>query len=841
MLFHFKSILNACTQDCVQGKVSLGRAHISAGLPLEVRGQFEKDFNKIANEIQYRQQKDVLVSSFHVACGSQILGIEQETLRRALAVLGVCRWDTDVSEPNPLQLPQDTSELWTVFLQCSHILGPLVITQRPRWGSWLLHSCPQSTDDELLLEQSVFKLVRALVREFDAADLCVQKSLKQLKANGFDSPIDEHVLEVAGRIEGNVPRLLLYAALSFVSSGDERVEDSCVSNLCDTSLAGSILQSEERLGFWGYADSSFVVNLDSNGVPIASMRGGRYRNKNDEIKGLVAFVERETGVKIDPMCEAFRKSESSGKVHISESPFGLDDLSALGKAVEKLSLEEPERLRHGSGHAIDDVFHIRNGDQLRAPDVVVWPANEDEVESIIRLAAAKNWCIIPFGGGTNVSHATRCPPVDVEPRPIVSMDITLLNKVLWVDRENMLAHVQAGIRGGDLVRKMSRRGYTIGHEPDSIEFSTLGGWIATKASGMKRSKYGNIEDIVKGVSVVTPQGCLHHGDKDKSVWGRTSTGLDLESLILGSEGCLGVITSAVIRIWPLPQRQQYEGILFSDLNAGIDFVRDVARIDGEKPASCRLLDNEHFRLGIALRSDPKSMIRTAKGLLEKLFLRHTGFKADECVCATITYEGSQRQVSLQKCLLTSLARKHGGILLGQESGKNGYDLTFLIAYLRDFALSFYLMGESFETFASWSTTKIIIDRVKERVRKEHEKRCLPGHPFVGCRVTQLYNEGACLYFYLCISCHRVPKPTEVFAEIEKAARQEILKLGGSLSHHHGVGKIRAQFLPSLNSTTFHGVQHKIKECLDPLNILGARNGVYADQTQQKEKLPDVVS
>ena len=232
------------------------------------------------------------------------------------------------------------------------------------------------------------------------------------------------------------------------------------------------------------------------------------------------------------------------------------------------------------------------------------------------------------------------------------------------------------------------------------------------------------------------------------------------------------------------------------------------------------------------------MIRVLKSLLEKLFLKHWGFKSEDCVCVTIPLEGSQQQVSSQRHILTSLSRKHGGILLGQDSGKSGYDLTFLIAYLRDFALSFHLMGESFETFAPWSKAQSIIDRVKARVRKEHANRCLPGKPFVGCRVTQLYNEGVCLYFYLCISCHGVPQPTKVFSEIEKSARSEILKLGGSLSHHHGVGKIRAQFLPSLHSTAFLELQQKIKQGVDPSNIFAARNGVYArssmDHTLQEK-------
>eukprot|EP00977_Amphora_coffeiformis_P024191 scaffold15108_cov180-Amphora_coffeaeformis.AAC.67 len=815
-----------CAQECVQGKVNLGRVHISAGSPLVLMDESSQEYASIVRDIQYHQQEHILVSSYHVKCGAAVLGMDTEVVSRALDVLGCHKWHHCDAKVQPLELPSDESELWSVFLQCSHLLGPLVKPLRPRWAEWLCQSSAHTIKKEFTHDKTVVQVADAMVQRFDAADSSVKETLKHLKAKGFENPTGQHVLDIAEAIAQNTPRLLLSAALSLCEFEEPNEKDVYFA-VESKSLAGSHLRSEERLGFWGYADSFFVVNIDNTGAPTVSMKGGRYRDPKEKMKGLVRFVEAETGVKIDPIAVAFKSCKSNSNPHTTKSMLDSNDLMAIEKEVRTYSVEETERLRHGSGHSIDDVFQIRNGDLLRSPDVVVWPISENEVEAVIKLAVSKNWCIIPYGGGTNVSHATRCPSLDVEPRPIVSMDLTLLNKILWIDPENMLAHVQAGIRGGDLVREMRQRGYTIGHEPDSIEFSTLGGWIGTKASGMKRSKYGNIEEIVKGVNVVTPQGRLSHGDMNKTVWGRTATGLDLGSLILGSEGCLGVVTSAVVRIWALPEKQEYEGILLADFRAGIEFVRDVARLGMEKPSSCRLLDNEHFRMGVALRSDPKSVGQTVKKFIGKVFLAQSQFRPDECVCITITYEGSKEQVLAQKRAMRTLSNKHGGLRMGHESGKSGYDLTFLIAYLRDFALSFQVMGESFETFAPWSKVQLIVDSVKERVRKEHADRCLPGKPFVGCRVTQLYNEGACLYFYLCMSCNQVPDPIKAFSGIELSARQDILDRGGSLSHHHGVGKIRASFLPSLNSSAFQDVQQKIKEGVDPLNIFGARNGVYA--------------
>ena len=769
----------------------------------------------------------MLISNFHITCGALALGVEPAVLNEAMSLLECQLWHPSDESVEPIDPPLDKSELWTVFFQCSHILGPLVASIRPKWASWLHHSASESKLKSVPFGVSVSEVTSALVRHLDAADCCISETFVLLNEKGFQNPTDAHVLDVAANSENSPPRILLRAALSLVSTREDSGSKE-IAHYSGKRLAGSLLRSNERLGFWGYADSSFLVDIDKNGSPFVVMKGGRYRDRQERIKGLVKFIENEIGVPIDPLCEAFHVHSSSNGSQMMKTSLDARSLVALSTAVKEFTIEEPERLRHGSGHTIEDVYHIRNGDILRVPDAVAWPESEIEVDALIETASRLCWCIIPFGGGTNVSHATRCPPIEVEPRPIISVDLTSLNKILWVDHENMLAHVQAGIRGGDLVREMKCRGYTIGHEPDSIEFSTLGGWIATKASGMKRSKYGNIEDIVKSVKVSTPRGPLHHGSLGERGWGRTSTGLDLGSVVVGSEGCLGIITSAVIKIWPLPEKQEYEGILLADFTMGMDFVRDVAKMENSKPASCRLLDNKHFRLGVALRSSPNSLFQSLQGVLQKLVLQTSPFEADRCVCATITYEGTREQILFQKRVIHRLAQKHGGMLLGRESGKSGYDLTFLIAYLRDFALSYHLMGESFETFAPWSKANNIINAVEKRILDEHRNRCLPGKPFLGCRVTQLYDEGACLYFYLCMSYKNVPDPMKTFSEIETAARKDILDQGGSLSHHHGVGKVRASFMPLLKSKVFQDVQHKMKEGLDPDNIFGARNGAYAD-------------
>jgi alkyldihydroxyacetonephosphate synthase len=599
--------------------------------------------------------------------------------------------------------------------------------------------------------------------------------------------------------------------------------------LFSSHLAGSTGDTE-ALGAWGYQDSYFVLNVKSDGSKYAMMKGARYSISGKPLTGLVNFVEEELDVVIDPNGHTFPACDELR--NIPESNLGSEgeaELAALlGDEDSRISVEPVERARHGTGHTQEDMYDLRTGlIRFRLPDAVVWPRDEGEIEALVSLAIHKTWCLIPFGGGTNVTHSTHCPKKAIDPRPMISVDMKLMNRVLWVNEEDGLAHVEAGITGAELIQSMEKLGFTIGHEPDSYEFSTLGGWIATKASGMKQNKYGNIEDIVKEVNVVGAKGLMSHKHKmEKTSVGRSSIGIDLKSLMLGSEGCFGVITSAVIKIWPLAESRSYESVLLPNFDAGLRYVKDLSKMRAMKPASVRLLDNDQFRLGQALKESP-SGLQLLRNLVSKKVGCYMGNISEKyIVCATITFEGTSDEVKIQKKLVRELASVHGGILAGSQVGKAGYDLTFAIAYLRDFALNFNILGESFETFAPWSKLTQVVEATKKRIHSEHKSRALPGVPFVCCRITQLYDDGVCIYFYFCMQMSGVAEPSDVFSMIERSARQEILDNGGSLSHHHGLGKLRSSFVPQIYSQGYMDSVVAVKEALDPNNTFGARNGIF---------------
>jgi alkyldihydroxyacetonephosphate synthase len=492
--------------------------------------------------------------------------------------------------------------------------------------------------------------------------------------------------------------------------------------------------------------------------------------------------------------------------------------SALAEAVrpDQISVDPVLRLRRAHGHTQEEMWAIKYGRVERVPDLIVQPENEEQVGAIVALAARHRVCLIPYGGGTNVTEALRCPRD--ERRAIASVDMRHMNRVAWIDLDDGTACIEAGANGREIAEVLARYGLTIGHEPDSYEFSTLGGWVATHASGMKKNRYGNIEDIVLGVNAVTARGALSRS----AAWPRESVGGDPTRWLLGSEGRLGIVTSAVVKVRPLPEVQRHGSVIFREFTAGVAFLREV-QCSGALPASIRLMDNLQFQFGQALKPRKRG-VAALKSRLEKLVVtRALGFEVDRMVACTLLFEGSRAEVAAQERAVYRIAKRHGGIKGGAENGARGYALTFAIAYIRDFMMHHHVLAESFETAVPWSQCVPLVQNVIQRLWQEHAKRGLPGKPYVSARVTQLYDTGVCVYFYFAFYARGVANASEVYAELERAAREEILRNGGSLSHHHGVGKLRQRFLPAIFSPTALAWREGAKRAIDPDDVFGCGN------------------
>ncbi len=268
-------------------------------------------------------------------------------------------------------------------------------------------------------------------------------------------------------------------------------------------------------------------------------------------------------------------------------------MNELQKTAISYSDDASDRLFRSHGHTLHEIFTLRADKFSRVPDLVVWPKCHEEVVALVKLATDHNVAIIPFGGGTSVSGALQCP--ENETRMILSLDTSQMNRILWIDHQNLTAHIEAGIFGQDLERELAKHSLCTGHEPDSYEFSSLGGWVATRASGMKKNIYGNIEDLLVHVKMVTTKGTVERNCQVP----RISSGPDIHHFILGSEGTLGVITEVTLKVRPIPECQKYGSIIFPSFEPGVQFMREIAK-QQLKPASVRLMDNEQFIFGILL-------------------------------------------------------------------------------------------------------------------------------------------------------------------------------------------------------------------------------------------------
>uniref|UniRef100_A0A667ZSQ6 Alkylglycerone-phosphate synthase n=1 Tax=Myripristis murdjan TaxID=586833 RepID=A0A667ZSQ6_9TELE len=538
---------------------------------------------------------------------------------------------------------------------------------------------------------------------------------------------------------------------------------------------------------WGYSDSRFLFNKKGQ----AEFTGKRYRLSGMILPSLKDWFEGTFGASLQHKSPATVSAIYIYFFNAVQPPTlneaFVEDLKSVGIPF---SHDAEDRVFRAHGHCLHEIFALREGKVGRVPDLVVWPNCHNDVVKIVELACKHSVCLIPYGGGTSVSSALECPPE--ETRSIVSLDTSQM---------------------------LNENGYCTGHEPDSMEFSSLGGWVATRASGMKKNIYGNIEDLVVHIKMVTPRGVI-----EKSCLGpRMSTGPDIHHFIMGSEGTLGVVTEVTMKIRPMPEYQKYGSVVFPNFEQGVACLREVAR-QRCAPASIRLMDNEQFQFGHALKPQVSSIFTSFLDGLKKFYItKFKGFDPHHLCVATLLFEGNREKVLQHEKQVYDIAAKFGGLAAGEDNGQRGYMLTFVIAYLRDLGMDYYVIGESFETSVPWDRVLDICRNVKERIIRECKERGVQFPPLSTCRVTQTYDAGACVYFYFAFNYRGLSDPVHVYERVEHAAREEILANGGSLSHHHGVGKLRKEWMRETLSNVGMGMLKSVKDYVDPNNIFGNRN------------------
>lgn len=402
---------------------------------------------------------------------------------------------------------------------------------------------------------------------------------------------------------------------------------------------------------WGYRDTEFLLGDDG----IVRLTGNRYSICNKKLLSFRKWAEEVIGLDTNNQTPAQEKIPANPPI-INQAFF--DEFKSNPSCYNEFTLDDAQRTHHSHGHTLQEIFALRNGQLSRIVDLVVFVNQHEQVENLVKLATQHKVVIIPYGGGTNVTQALLCE--SSETRMIISLDMTRMNHVKWVDRRNMMACVEAGILGQDLERELNRYGVVCGHEPDSVEFSSLGGWISTRASGMKKNRYGNIDDILINVKIVTPEGVF---TKEQNC-PRVSSGPDLNEFVLGSEGTLGVITEAVIKVRPMPKKKVFDSLIFHDFDIGVQFMNDVSN-SKIWPASIRLIDNIQFQFGLALKPEVESKYNEILDHAKKYFVTKVKkFDPTKMAVVTILFEGSEEEVKYQQNCIYSLASKYKGIRAG---------------------------------------------------------------------------------------------------------------------------------------------------------------------------------
>jgi alkyldihydroxyacetonephosphate synthase len=477
-------------------------------------------------------------------------------------------------------------------------------------------------------------------------------------------------------------------------------------------------------------------------------------------------------------------------------PIAFDDLripepscspelkAALQDAAPDASTDPLERVVHARGKSLRDLVRHRRGDLGRLPDVVVRPADEEQVQAVMRTALEADAVLIPFGGGTSISGSLEAP--EDEQRTVISLDLSRLNRVLEVDAASGLARVQPGAFGPDLERQLNAQGWTLGHFPDSFTHSTLGGWIATRSSGMQSDRYGDIADVTRAVRVVTPSGLLVTRPVPHA-----STGPSVREMVLGSEGRLGVITEATVHVRRVPERRVILGYLFPTWSDGLAAMQDIAASEAA-PSVTRVSDSYETAFSFATRKDPTILDRLKSRALTTYLKRRRGFDIDAVCLSFIGYEGTERHVAAQRKAVSRIVGRHGGLGIGASPGELYDQKKFDTPYIRDFLLDRGALADVSETSAPWSRLSRLYDTVMSAAHGAFDELGVRG--YIMCHLSHSYHGGACLYFTFGFKPSAQDDGIQQYDLVKSAIQQAFIDAGGTLSHHHAVGTEHARWL-----------------------------------------------
>ncbi|MGE5380458.1 MAG: FAD-binding oxidoreductase [Methylocystaceae bacterium] len=466
---------------------------------------------------------------------------------------------------------------------------------------------------------------------------------------------------------------------------------------------------------------------------------------------------------------------------VYSAPTANSDLSACVKELQSLlgsrvSADEGERLLVGKDFWPIAGNWLLQGRVPSLPDLVVWPENSDEVCQIIEIASRYRVPVIPFGEGSGVLGGVCAVSGGIV------VDMKRMNHIIELDEKSLLLTVETGINGQSLERSLNERGYTLRHIPQSIRCSTVGGWVACRAAGQFSTKYGKIEDMIVGLQAVLPDGSLY----ENTIAPRTATGPRLDQLFLGAEGLLGIVTRAVLRIWPLPPESIGRSYAFASVDEALEAVRRILQ-NNIRPAVVRIYDqsetSHHFK-NIAAAEGKCMLILVMEGIAELVAV--------------------ENQVSERECL------SEGGVDCGSEPVEHWFATRFNVS-LSSTLIQHGAVVDTIEISAVWRVITPLYHQLMENLK------AVPGTFLAGGHFSHVYTDGACLY--MTVIGMPPGSPDDYYRQIWDTAMITTHRGGGTISHHHGVGLNRARFMEMEHGTAGMKLLAQVKQAVDPVGIM----------------------
>jgi alkyldihydroxyacetonephosphate synthase len=517
----------------------------------------------------------------------------------------------------------------------------------------------------------------------------------------------------------------------------------------------------------------------------------------------------------------FEVSEIEEPVPLNAVELPDPRLEVPKRFAEMFSTDRYDRISHSLGKAYRDVVRGFRGEFANPPDLVAHPESAEDVDIVLSWCADAGAAAIPFGGGTSVVGGVE-PRMRDDYKAVVSIDLKRMDRVLEVDAVSRAARIQAGATGPALEEQLSEHGLTLRHFPQSFEYSTLGGWIATRAGGHFATLYTHIDDLVESVRAMTIE-----GEWESRRLPGSGAGPSPDRALIGSEGILAVIVDAWVRVRERPTFKLSVGVAYDEFAAGAEAVREIAQ-SGLNPSNCRLLD--------AVESETTSAGPPGKALL------------------VLGFESSHHPVDEPMRIALDAARSHGGepgevrgkpnrsrvapgggALESSDDPVSAWRQAFLHApYLRDSLVACGILSDTFETAITWDLFPDFHDEVMETARRAVAEASGgpaegPGSPRISCRFTHVYPDGPAPYYTVLAQAKRGDEVAQ-WDEIKAAVSDTVIDAGGTITHHHAIGRDHRPWYDRQRPDRFADALRAAKAELDPKGILNP--GVLIDPLRE---------